>query len=297
MLPNPPEFIEIATPDGLALPGLLYRATRSTTAVIYLHGNGSSSVFYNRHRNRTVASELAKKGISMLYFNNRGAHIMKRIAVHGKKKKWFGMAYEKIKECIHDIDGAVDFLKKRGYKTFILAGYSTGANKVCVYHFYKKQNPIAKYLILGGGDDVGIYYDYLGKKKFWELLAASRAKIRQKRGEELIQQHLFDPVFSYKGFYDIANPDGDYNVFPFLEVFRNIKISTKPLFRHYASLDKPTLVVYGRSDEYAWENVPRVIETLKQYQPSFEYRVIKNADHGFHGHEAELARTLASWLY
>ncbi len=291
-----PEFFEFLTADGLLLPSLLYRTPRSTTAVIYLHGNGSSSVFYQEQRNRAVASELAKKGISMLYFNNRGAHIMKRLRVNGKKKKWFGMAYEKIKECIYDVDGAVAFLRKQGFRTVILAGFSTGANKVCVYHYYRPHNGISKYVILGGGDDTGIYYDYLGERKFWELLAKSREKIKAKQGEELIRQELFDPIFSYKGFYDIANPDGDYNVFPFLEVLRDINLSKKRLFRHYASLDKPTLVVYGGSDEYAWGDVSGIISILKKHQPTFEYQIIKNADHGFHGHERELSRVLAEWL-
>ena len=299
-LPNmKPEFIEFNTKDGLTLPGLLYGGKKDKAAVIYLHGNGSSSVFYAETKNHPLASALAKKNISILYFNNRGAHLVKRLTIrHGKKetRKRFGMAYEKIKECVKDIDGAISFLKKRGYRTLYLAGASTGANKICVYNFYKPKNHIKKYILLCGGDDTGIYYHLLGKSKFWKLLAEAKRKVCAGRGDEMVKEMLPDNFFSYAGFLDIANPDGDYNVFPFYEVLRRIKLSTKPLFRHFKSVKKQSLVVYGDRDEYAWGDVPKIVAILKNYQPHLTYRVIARADHGFKHREKELARTIAAWL-
>lgn len=294
-----PEFIELQTNDGLNLPGLLYRGEKDKAAVIYLHGNGSSSVFYDEIENRPLATALARKNISTLYFNNRGAHIIKKLNVkRGKKeeRKRFGMAYEKIKECVIDIDGAISFLKKRGYRKFYLAGISTGANKICVYNYYKQKNDVEKYILLCGGDDIGIYYDILGKAKFWRLLSEAKRKIKTKKGEEIIKEILPDEVFSYIGFFDIANPDGDYNIFPFFEVLRKIKLSTKPLFRHFKSIDKPTLVVYGDQDEYAWGDVPKVVEILKNYRPDLHYEIIKGADHGFTDRENQLSELIANWL-
>ena len=294
-----PEFVEFQTKDGLTLPGLLYRGKKDKAVVIYLHGNGSSSVFYDEVENRPLASALAKKNISTLYFNNRGAHIIKKLNVRvGKRdeRKRFGMAYEKIKECIEDVDGAISFLKKQGYRKFYLAVASTGANKICVYNFYKPKNDVEKYILLCGGDDTGIYYHTLGKSKFWRLLAEAKKKTKAKHGEEIIKEILPDEFFSYIGFFDIANPDGDYNIFPFYEVLRRVKLSTKPLFRHFKSIRKPTLVVYGDKDEYAWGNVPKVVEILKSYQPKLVYRIIKGADHGFKNRENQLAGIMASWL-
>lgn len=293
-----PEFVDFNTKDGLTLPGLLYRAKRGKSAAIYLHGNGSSSVFYDEAENRVLADALAKKNISTLYFNNRGALNIKKLYVRrGKKeeKKRFGMAYEKIKECVPDIDGAIAFLKKQGYNKFYLIGASTGANKICVYNFYKRKNDVEKYVLLCGGDDTGIYYHMLGKAKFRKLLANAKRKIKAKRGEEIIKEMLPE-LFSYIGFWDIANPDGDYNVFPFYEVLRKVKLSKRPLFRHFKSIKKPSLVVYGDQDEYAWGDVPRIVEILKGYQPELDYRIIKGADHGFKNREKRLANIIANWL-
>lgn len=298
MKTSKPEFIEFQTKDGLTLPGLLYRA-QGKSVVIYLHGNGSSSIFYDAAKNHTLVPALAKKNISILYFNNRGAHIIKKLYVrHGKEeeRKRFGMAYEKIKDCIIDIDGAISFLKKQSYRKFYLAGASTGANKICVYNFYKPKNNVEKYILLCGGDDTGIYYDMLGKEKFWKLLAKAKKKIKAKQGEGIINEMLSDNFFSYIGFFDIANPDGDYNIFPFYEVLRKVKLSTKPLFRHFKSIKRPTLVIYGDQDEYAWGNVPKIVKILKNYRPELDYRIIKGADHGFKNHEEELAEMVANWL-
>ncbi len=281
------------------MPGLLYQGKKDKAVVIYLHGNGSSSVFYDEAENHPLVSALAKKNISTLYFNNRGAHIIKKLNVgRGKKneRKRFGMAYEKIKECIEDIDGAISFLKKQGYSKFYLAGASTGANKICVYNFYKPKNDVEKYILLCGGDDTGIYYHTLGKVKFWKLLAEAKKKIKAKHGEEIIKEILPDELFSYIGFFDIANPDGDYNTFPFYEVLRKVKLSMKPLFRHFKSISKSTLIVYGDQDEYVWGNVLKIVEMLKSYQPRLDYRIIKGADHGFKNRERELAEMIANWL-
>jgi len=293
------KLVQIKTEDGLTLPGLLYEAPKSKRVAIYLHGNGSSSVFYSDDGRNEQVEALNKKGISCLLFNNHGAHLIKKLDVIKKGKeerKRFGMAYEKIKDCIEDIDGAIKYLENLGYREFYLIGESTGANKICVYHYYKPKNKVSKYILLSGGDDTGIYYDILGKKKFFKLLKESRDKIKKRKGEEIIKEFLPDDFFSYIGFYDIANPDGDYNCFPFLEVLNNIKLSKKPLFRYFKSINKPTLVVYGGEDKYAWGDVSRVVEILKEQKPEFEYKIIKGADHGFSEHQREVSKIAAGWL-
>lgn len=293
------KFIEFETEDGLTLPSLLYEVKNSKKVAIYLHGNGSSSVFYDESEHRDIPEELNKKGISFLKFNNRGAHIIKKLNVKNGdevERKKFGCAYEKIKDCVSDIDGAVEFLKKLGYSEFYLVGASTGANKICVYDHYKPNNIFSKYILLCGGDDTGIYYSVLGKEKFFRLLKESKENIRDGKGEDLIKELLPDEIFSYVGYHDIANPDGDYNCFPFSEVLTKTKLSTKPLFRYFSGIKKPSLVIYGEDDEYAWGDINKVIKILKSYQPSFEYKTINGADHGFTGKKKELAKLISSWV-
>jgi pimeloyl-ACP methyl ester carboxylesterase len=293
------KLVEFSTPDGLLLPGLLYEAKGSEKVVVYLHGNGSSSVFYDEKEHRDLPGELNKKGISFLKFNNRGAHIIKKINVKKGtevERLKYGCAFEVIKECVFDIDGAVKFLQGLGYKEFYLMGASTGANKICVYNHYKPQNAFKKYILICGGDDTGIYYFQLGDKKFWKLLEESKEMIAKGNGEDLIKSLLPNEIFSYKGFYDIADPDGDYNCFPFAEALGKAKLSQKPLFRYFKEIKTPSLVVYGEKDEYAWGDAKKAAEILKELQPNFSYQIIKDADHGFTGKSKELSEVISKWI-
>lgn len=295
-------FVEFETNDGLTLPGLLYQPKNSKKVVISLHGNGGSSVFYSNQKNTVLAETFATKNISLFVFNNRGAHIIKKLNVKTKsgevERKTYGMAYEKIKECVEDIEGAIAFLTKQGFTEFYLMGSSTGANKICVYNYYKPENKISKYILLAGGDDTGIYYNMLGEAKFNALLDKAKEKIKSGNGEEIITDPklLSEDIFSYLGFYDIANPDGDYNCFPFYEIINNVKLSKQPLLRHFKSISKPSIVIYGEKDEFAWGDIPKVIEILKKEQPDFVYKIIKDADHSFHGYERELSKLITEWL-
>src|SRR3989344_6428809 len=71
---------EFETDDDLRLPGLLYEPQKKTQKVlIYLHGCGSTSVFYSVSDINIFADALTKAGIAFFPFNNRGAHIVKTL--------------------------------------------------------------------------------------------------------------------------------------------------------------------------------------------------------------------------
>lgn len=299
-----PRYVQFPTRDGLSLPGLLFSPPQTKKAAIYLHGLGGSAFYIHEF---TLQEEFYKNNIAFLGFNNRGAEFIKRLTIntfpcHSREggnlytSKYFGAAYEKIKECIEDIDAAVSFLEQKGYSEFILIGNSTGANKVCVYNYYKPQNKIVKCILIAGGDDTGMLYERLGKEKFYRLLKKARGKIDEGAGEEIICGLLPQQIISYQSFLDVADPDGDYNVFPFYEVINNVSLSHKPLFRHFKSIGKPSLVIYGEFDEYNWGHTDRLIEILKKYQPKFAYEIIPGAGHRFQDKKKELANVIANWL-
>ena len=103
---------------------------------------------------------------------------------------------------------------------------------------------------------------------------------------------------TWRALYDVVNPDGDYNVFPFLEARKKIRLSRKPHFHHVKAIRKPTLVVYGDRDEYA-DDIFACVGVLADAvasRPNIEIVVMKDADHGFSGKEEELAELLTGWL-
>ncbi|MBP9690990.1 DUF1749 domain-containing protein [Candidatus Woesebacteria bacterium] len=289
--------------DNLRLPGLLYEPDKKTKSVaLFLHGNGSSSIFYKPEMN-LYGEIFTNKNIAFFPFNNRGAHLVKSLKRKTEiedERCTYGTYYEQIAECVYDIDGAIEFLKTKSFTTFYLIGHSTGANKIVVYHYHKPENPVAKYLLLAGGDDTGLSYATLGNKRFHAALDRSRSEVQKGNGMNIVPKYLFPEPYSYQALYDTLNPDGDYNIFPFYEALNGVKLSSKPLFRHFEKINKPTLVVYGEQDEFCYGDVKGCIDALRKHSTynlqATSYKLISNTGHGFDGKEEELGKLMVDWL-
>lgn len=288
--------------DGVELAGLLYEPQRrAQRAVVFLHGTGGASIFDSKRTN-LLAAQLIARGFGYLPFNNRGAHLVRRLrAGHGRTSRSVdgGSAHEVVRECVRDIDGAARFLRRRGYRELFLIGHSTGANKIAVYDHYKPRNPFRKYVLLAGGDDTGGLYAQLGPRRFRAMLERSRERITAHRGDEIAPATAAAPMMSWRSLRDMINPDGDYNVFPFLEMLRGIRLSRKPCFRYVRAIRKPALFVYGDHDEFCFDDVPACVRILADAvgpKPNAEFVIIEDADHGFSGREIELGQLIGEWL-
>ena len=288
------ELVRFEATDGVPLAGLLFAPKRkSQRVVIFLHGTGGSSIFESKRTN-VLAVEFVRAGVAYFPFNNRGAHVMRRVG-----DGMIGCSFERIRNCVFDIDGAVRELRRRGYRDITLAGHSTGANKIAVYDHYKPRNFIKRYVLLGGGDDTGLLYQELGARRFRSALTKARAMISSRRGDELVPPSIHKLPMSWRAFYDMANPDGDYNVFPILETMRGLRLSRRPRFRYLRAIRKPALFLYGERDEYCIESTSRTVAVLADAlgpKPNVELAILADADHGFGGKEAELASVMLEWV-
>jgi pimeloyl-ACP methyl ester carboxylesterase len=296
------KLIRFEATDGVDLGGLLYEPRRRTDrAAVFLHGTGGASIFDSKRTN-PLAEVFLRNRIAYFPFNNRGAHLVRWLrAKRGEARKLIGggMAYELIRDCAHDIDGAVRMLRRRGYRDLTLIGHSTGANKIALYDRDRARNPVKRYVLLAGGDDVGLMYEQLGRRRFFSALRKAKEMTRARRGTEFVPASISRLPMSWRSLYDMINPDGDYNVFPFLEVMRGLKLSRRPLFRHVKAIRKPTLVLYGDRDEYCFGDVSRCVEIMADAvgsRTNFEFAIMSDADHGFSGREEELGTMLSEWL-
>jgi len=274
------ELVRFEAADGVMLAGLLYEARRSTNAIAWLHGMGGS-VFESKRTNE-LARAFTARGFAFFPFNNRGAR--------------GGMAHEQIRDCVPDIDGAIRELRRRGYTDITLAGHSTGANKIAVYDHYQPRNRAKRYVFLAGGDDTGLLYSSLGSRRFHAALAKARTMIHERRGDEIVPRAISPMMLSWRSFYDMANPNGDYNVFPFLEATRGPRLSRRPLFRHLRAIRKPSLYVLGDRDEFCGEVSAAAALLARHASAKAEIVVMRDADHGFSDHEAELGELIVRWI-
>jgi len=286
-------LVRFETADDVSLAGVLYEPrAASQRAMIFLHGTGGSSVFESKRTN-VLGHAFTRADVAYFAFNNRGAQVMRRAG-----GDLGGFAYERIRDCVLDIDAAVLELRRRGYRDLTLIGHSTGANKIAVYDHYKPRNLVKRYILLGGGDDTGLLYEQLGPRRFAAALVKARGMIRARKGDALAPPSLSKLPMSWRSFYDMANPDGDYNVFPFLEAMRGVRLSRQPRFRYLRAMRKPALFLYGERDEYCIESASRTVAVLRDAlgaKPNVELAIMADADHGFGGKEEELARRILEW--
>lgn len=289
-------LVRFAAADGVELAGLLYEPRKpSTRAAIWLHGTGGASIF-DASRTNILGDAFTARGVAFFPFNNRGAHLIRRLR-KGTKRIGGGMAYEVIRDCVHDIDGAIRELRSRGYRDITLIGHSTGANKIAVYDHYRPRNTAKRYILLAGGDDTGLMYEQFGVRKFARVLEKARAMIRERRGDDLAPQAVSPMLMSWRSLYDMLNPDGDYNVFPFLEAIRGVRLGRRKPFRYVAAIRKPTLGIWGEHDEYSYGDVPGCVAALAEHVgPSVELAILADADHGFSGQEEALAGLMLEWI-
>lgn len=297
------ELLQFPNTNNIVLPGLLYEPENGTDKVlISLHGNGSSAGFYSVELQNTLGKTLTENEISYLTFTNTGGHLIQKFdkIVDGKTERIIvGVAYELIKDCISDIDGAINFALSRGYKHIYLIGGSTGANKICVYNYYKERNIIEKYILQGGGDDSGIFYSIVGDKRFREAFKLCKKSIDDGKGRNFVSKRVSSLPMSYQSLYDQINPDGDYNIFPFYWQINKVKIMEKEPWREIKKITKPTLVIYGDKDEYCYGKVKDCMELIRNAvnrRDNFVFKTITDADHSYFGKRKELVEEIVNFL-
>jgi pimeloyl-ACP methyl ester carboxylesterase len=284
--------------DGVELVGLLYEPRRSSgRAIVFLHGTGGASVFDARRTN-LLGEAFTRRGFAFFPFNNRGAHLVRRLRRNGRSIDG-GAAHEVIRECVFDVDGALAEVRRRGYRDVTLVGHSTGANKVAVYDARTSRNGAKRYVLLAGGDDTGMLWQQLGRRRAEAALERAKSMIKARRGGEPAPPSLAAmPMMSWRALRDMLDPDGDYNVFPFLEAMRGVRFGRKPLFRHLRAIRKPSLILYGDRDEYCYDDVSGCVAALAAAlgpKPNVDLAIMEDADHGFGGREEQLATLVADW--
>lgn len=302
------ELVSVVSSDKIWLPGLLYRPEKDTKkAAVWLHGMGDNAAFYKPPLINALGEALTEQGIALLAFNNRGAHNAKSLKIADEtlpeedRRYQGGTYYELIGDCVKDIDGAAAFLKEQGFSNLSLIGHSTGANKICVYHANATDNPFSKYVLAGPGDDVGLFFDELGEKKFWGALRYAAKHVDADPLKTMPRYTGMYP-FSAQSARDILNPDGAYNTFPFYEAVRG-RIGQKRLFDEYRKIDRPTLVIFGDADEYT-KHVGGATAAQKLFMEYTSNAMLKKTDfalvpdalHNFRGNETGFGRRVADWL-
>ena len=244
--------------------------TRRKTLLIFLHGMHSN--FYRSRLKKTFLQQSRAYGCDMFTFNNRGAEQQ--------------VAHERFEDCLEDIEAALTFGRRQGYRRFVLAGHSTGCQKI-VYYQARRQNPAVKGLVLlAPGDDYAIARREAGAR-FERYVEKARRYVRDGDGDTLMQPRAC-LGFSARRYLSIADPTRTES-----KVF-----NYDGRLHHFRQVRTPTLLLFGSEEEFACLPVPVMHDRLRAATRSvrFDDIIVPGADHGFHGQEEHTATTALKWM-
>lgn len=269
---------EFETPDNFRLEGFLHNA-KSKTALIHLHGmNG----FFWSNIGLNIFDVCKKLEIGGFIINTRGKGIVTKLksTISKDKDVIFGTSFEIFEDCIHDINGAINFLKNKGYENFILSGHSTGCQKIIYYALNETVSNIQGLICLAPGDDLNLMRNEENFKKEFKYA-------KENYDSKVIFSSELGGSFSAKRFYDLVKDDStEGNLFNYksdLDYLKKIKI--------------PILTIFGKDEEYALIPPQEMLNKIsKNYMNNKSYTALISGNHGFTDGEEELKAEIEKWI-
>ena len=284
-------FCRVVTADKLRLEGLLFEPDRkSNIAVLHIHGMAGN--FYENIFLDSMADEYTKAGYALLSFNNRGHDYIADFQIVGSKEnqKRIGDAFEKIEDCILDIEAWISFLKLKGYKIFVLQGHSLGAVKAVYYLSDRPKNPFSALILASPPDMLGLVRAEAEKSNFMRDLNEAKELVEKKQGNTWLKNKTWNWYYkSAQSYIDFFADGAKTDIFPIL---RNGD------FNKLESIKIPILVFYGGNDDAAVFFPEKDLEIIKKHikNPKSKTLLIGTAPHSYFKHEKQAAKNVVNWL-
>jgi alpha-beta hydrolase superfamily lysophospholipase len=276
-------LVRVRTRDGVWLDGVIAEPRRRRdVALIWVHGLGS--VFSSgQPLIGALSTRLNAAGIAYLKLNTRGHDTVARAG-----KRLAGAAFERFAESVEDIHTTIALARRAGYRGVILAGHSTGANKVVHYAAGVRDRRVRGLILLGPVSDIAGESTRIGRRELARRVAVAE-RIARRDPDALVPRAFgFWSARRYLSLYRLGETE---DVFPYYEpnarwtALRRIRL--------------PLAVIVGSRDEYLDRRPVELIAAFARNATrarSFTGIVIPGARHGFQRYEAELARAIVRWV-
>ena len=276
-------LVSVRTRDGVLLNGIMAEPVRRRrTALIWVHGLGSSFAG-GQPLIRALSRRLNAAGVAYLKLDTRGHHVVARAG-----RRLAGAAFERFGESVRDIRAMLDLARRAGYRRLILAGHSTGANKVLHYMARTRDRRVAGLALLGPVSDIAGEQKRVGARELRRRVVVAERLAR--RDPDALVPRGFG-FYSARRYLSLYRPGAAEDVFQYYRprgrwsALRRVRV--------------PLAVVIGARDEYLDRPAATLIEAFARQAAaarSFSGIVIPRATHGFAGREEALARALARWI-
>lgn len=285
-------FHRINTEDGIELHGLLYEPDQPTESVL-VHVHGMAGNFYENKFVDFLANELTSVGIAFCVFNNRGCELMKDTykteSDASQKIVRVGGAYEKFEDCLIDITAAVNFAEAK-FSEIHLSGHSLGCPKTSYYLTETNDTRIQSLILISPSDMLGLVRD--NPEQFEKDNAEAKDLIQQGKGDQLLTHWIWDGVpLSANTFLSLFGDDSAAGIFNFFNPEDKLETLQK--------ITIPTFAVMGTNDDALVVSIEETfsrIEAAMTSSAKVETKILGEANHGYRGHEKDLAEAVTEWL-
>lgn len=282
----PAHVVEITTPKKFLLRGLWFGPKHPKRVIVFIHGLGGSAFSM-----RNVVDTLVDQDTAVLTFNNRGYE-----AITTLRKKYplrslrygGGAAHEVFTECVDDIQGAINFVRRSGVRSVYLAGHSTGCQKSIYWAHVKKSRGIKGVILLGPIDDLSAELHRKGKNKIMKARAAAKKMYLQGKKRELIPSDLWHEVLDAQRFLSLYTEESVETMF--------LYALPKKSPRLLRSVKVPILVLMGEHDEYLDRPAKQVVEWFAKNIRHGNAVLVPKTNHGFRGKESLVASHLKRFI-
>ena len=279
----PCKLVRIRTRDGVWLDGVMAEPRRRRDlALVWVHGLGS--VFSSgQPLIRALSARLTRAGVAYVKLNNRGHDIVARAG-----RRLGGAAFERFGDSVEDIRATIALARRAGYRRVILAGHSTGANKVLHYAARVRDRRVCGLVLLGPVSDIAGEMKRIGARELRRRLRVAERIAR--RDPEALVPRAFG-VYSARRYLSLYRPGESEDVFPYY----------RPGARWTAlgRVRLPVAAVIGARDEYLDRRPADLIEAFARHATrarSFTGIVVPGARHGFQGRDDLVARAIVRWI-
>jgi len=275
-------LVRARTRDGVFLDGVsVAPRRRGRVALLWVHGLGS--VFSSgQPLIAELSARLTRAGIAYFKLNTRGHDV-----VAGRGRRLAGAAYERFGDSVEDIRAMIALARDCGYRHVVLAGHSTGANKVLHYVARSRDRRVTGLLLLGPVSDIAGEWKRIGARELGRRVRIAERLARRDR------QALVPRAWGYwsaQRYLSLYRPGEAEDVFPYYRpharwsALRRVRV--------------PIAAIVGSRDEYLDRRPEELIEAFGRNAvraPSFTGVVIRGALHGFTGQEGALATAIVDW--
>lgn len=280
---TPCHVVEIETPKGVLLHGLWFGPKKPKAVIVWVHGFTSSAF-----ARLALVEMLAKRGVAVLTFNNRGNGVVSRIRRRHKPELRLGGAKEVFTDCIDDIDGALNFAKRRGAKRLYLAGHSTGCQK-SVYWAAKRRGGkgVRGIMLFAPVSDYAAEVKLSGKARIERAAKAARDLVKKGKPHAFLPEGVWHELLEAQRFLSLYEPESVEDVFPYE------RPAKQP--RALRAVKVPIIGLWPEEDEYA-DHSPEEITRWFKERAGVPIVVIPKASHSFKGAERRVVRIVRSFM-